>query len=198
MESSMNRVWPPIIPCKNSYLFPWRKREAPLLIICTYVFSFFPPLILSLVSPMTRIARPADEQELELLKAVAQAWLAHSGSLKPANEFDAQTKCSAFKPRPSRFKTEAMNMSTVKESSSSSSCWDFSESLLDSYEIVTLAKRLEASLAMDHPMSGPLDIVQNIGKRRRIESKNSLRNLFGKMSSKRFDASVVPRDEYWD
>ena len=143
---------------------------------------------------MPRAEQPAaDAQDLELLKAVAQAWHAQTGNPKPTKEFDTQTNRLNFKPRPSRFKMEAMNMAS-RGSSSASGHWDFAESLLDSYEIVTLSKKLEASLALDRPMSAPPPGSARARKRGRAESKNSLRNLFNKVSSKRFggDASGVP------
>ena len=146
---------------------------------------------------MPRAEQPAaDAQDLELLKAVAQAWHAQTGNPKPTKEFDAQANRFNFKPRPSRFKTEAMNTAS-RESSPSSGHWDLAGSLLDSYEIVTLAKKLEANLALDHPMSGPPPGSAWAGKRAaRAESKNSLRNLFNKVSSKRFgDAAGVPSED---
>lgn len=129
----------------------------------------------------------AKDQELELLKAVAQAWHSLTGNPKPTKEFDAQKSC--FKCRPSRFKVEAMSMAS-KEGAAH---WDFAQSLWDSYEIVTLSKKLEANLALDHPMSPPPDSGHRIGKRTR-ERRHSLRNLFNRSPSKRFD-DVVPRDE---
>ncbi|XVF08425.1 hypothetical protein REPUB_Repub07fG0002600 [Reevesia pubescens] len=47
-------------------------------------------------------------KDLEIIKAVAQAWHCHSsGSSRPINEFDAYRR--NFKAKPSRFKLEAMS-----------------------------------------------------------------------------------------
>ncbi|XP_077251864.1 uncharacterized protein LOC143891102 [Tasmannia lanceolata] len=125
--------------------------------------------------------KKVENEEIEILRAVAQAWLGHSGNPRSTKEFDAHR--SHYRHRPTRFKLEAMNMVSKKGGGN----WDFGQSLWDSYEIVAVSKRLEAGLALDHPMS-----FNHIEKRRR-ESKNSLRNLFYRVSSKRFDA-VVPKD----
>ncbi|XP_042496876.1 uncharacterized protein LOC122075779 [Macadamia integrifolia] len=126
-------------------------------------------------------------QELEILKAVAQAWHAHSGSIEPAKEFDAYR--SSFKSRPTRFKLEAMNRL-------GSGNWDFGQSLWDSYEIVTLSKKLEAGLVLDNLDwdHGSQKWRSQVGKKRK-ESKNSLRNLFTQMSSKRFNVQVPKEDD---
>lgn len=127
-----------------------------------------------------------DDEDLELLKAVAQAWHAQSGSHRPIQEFDAQK--NHFKRKPSRFKLEAINMA----SEASQSNWDFSQSLWDSYEIVTLSKKLEANLALDQPVPSPPESTRP-GKRPR-EGKNSLRN-FLQRTSKRFGRDVEPREK---
>ncbi|CAK9137543.1 unnamed protein product [Ilex paraguariensis] len=131
------------------------------------------------------------EHEHEILKAVAQAWHGHSssGSSTTTSEFDTHRR--NFKSKPTRFKLEAMSKATAKESGSGN--WDFGQSLWDSYELVTLSKKLEAGLVLDHQFSSldPFRIVK-----RRKESKNSLRNLIGRMSAKRFDdADIVPHEE---
>ncbi|KAF8399789.1 hypothetical protein HHK36_015659 [Tetracentron sinense] len=90
-----------------------------------------------------------EEQELEILKAVAQAWHGHSGKTRPTNEFDAYKR--NFNSKPTRFKVEATNKFS-KEGVGSN--WDFGKSLWDSYEIVTMSKRLESGLVLDHPMPG--------------------------------------------
>ncbi|WCJ36140.1 hypothetical protein M5689_017356 [Euphorbia peplus] len=113
-----------------------------------------------------------NENEIEILKAVAQAWLCHSGSSrKSTNEYDAYRR--NFPSRASRFKLEATNKKNV---SVSSRYWDFNQSLLDSYEIVTLSKRLERDLVMED---------ESRVHRRRRESSNSLRSLFNRFSSRR-------------
>lgn len=138
------------------------------------------------------------ERELEILKAVAQAWYGHSGSSRPTNEFDAHRR--NFKRQPSRFRLEAMNKPASSSSSSSaketaSGNWDFRQSLWDSYEIVTVSKKLEAGLMFDNPFSGSDDPVRV--RRRGRESKNSLRNLFNLFSSRRYDEAEVPQNDDW-
>ncbi|KAK9278572.1 hypothetical protein L1049_028144 [Liquidambar formosana] len=130
-----------------------------------------------------------DEHELEILKAVAQAWHGHSGNSRPTNEFDAYRQ--NFKSKPTRFKLEAMNKAVAKDRAASAN-WDFRQSLWDSYEIVTLSKRLEAGLVLDHPFSRVDDSNRVI--RRRKESKHSLRNLF-RGSSRRLDEASVPQED---
>lgn len=129
------------------------------------------------------------EDDTEILKAVAQAWHGHSSSSKPAtttSEFDAHRRY--FKGKPTRFKIEAINMATRKDQRGSSTSWDFRQSLWDSYEIVSVSKKLEMGLALDDPFSEQ----ENGRVRRRKESKNSLRNLFNKMSSRRFSEEDMP------
>ncbi|XP_060670461.1 uncharacterized protein LOC107407897 isoform X3 [Ziziphus jujuba] len=84
-----------------------------------------------------------DEQQkqVEILKAVAQAWHSHSGSSRPMNEFDAHRR--NFNGKPSRFKIEAMGKRAA-ERNGSCGTWDFKQSLWDSYEIVTMSKRCSA------------------------------------------------------
>lgn len=124
-------------------------------------------------------------QDLELLKAVAQAWYSHSGTSKPMSEFDARRR--NFKGNPSRFKLEALNK---QPSSSRDTYWDFQQSLWDSYELVTVSRRIEAGLTLDNPFD-ELCGSTPIQPRRKPESKNSLRNLFNFMSSRRFNAPNI-------
>ncbi|KAE8652596.1 hypothetical protein Csa_014373 [Cucumis sativus] len=109
-----------------------------------------------------------DDRHLEILKAVAQAWHSHTGTSKPASEFDAHRRNS--RPMPSRFKIEAIRSRT---STVSDRRWDFAQSLWDSYEIVTVSKKLESGGGRS--------------QRKRRESCNSLRNLFNRASSRRFN-----------
>lgn len=110
-----------------------------------------------------------EEKEHEILKAVAQAWI---GSSRPTDEFNAYR--SNHKNKATRFKLEAMNKSSKDIAGLS---WDFRESLWDSYEIVSVSKKLEAGMVLDHPMS--LSGEQNkLHTKKPRESKNSLRNLF--------------------
>ncbi|KAF4364308.1 hypothetical protein G4B88_028428 [Cannabis sativa] len=148
-----------------------------------------------------------NKREVEIMKAVAQAWYNHGGSSRPLNEFDARKTYSFRGSWPSRFKLEAMkkrnknngsnNMSSSAapnninyycNETSSSPSWDFGQSLWDSYEIVTVSKRLETGLVLDSSFS-EIDNNNNnssVKKSRTKESKNSLRNLFNQMSSRRF------------
>ncbi|KAF5743726.1 hypothetical protein HS088_TW08G00313 [Tripterygium wilfordii] len=125
-----------------------------------------------------------DEKEQEVLKAVAQAWHSHSGSCRPLNEFDAHRR--KIKNKPTRFKIEAMN----KQSSTPAvkPNWDFKQSLWDSYEIVAVSKRLETGLVLDDNNYNPFEETSRVHRRQK-ESKNSLRNLFNLVSSRRFKES---------
>ncbi|GMH01242.1 hypothetical protein Nepgr_003081 [Nepenthes gracilis] len=144
------------------------------------------------------------EREVEILKAVAQAWLSRSsgGSSNPtASEFDTHRR--NFQSKPSRFKLEAMEKAAAMAAAAGRIVkWDFAQSLLDSYEIVAVSKRLERGLALDYGFSGLFDDDDDDDDharkrvvRRKRESKNSLRNLFNKMSSKRFNHTNIHRDE---
>ncbi|KAF6137157.1 hypothetical protein GIB67_030921 [Kingdonia uniflora] len=119
----------------------------------------------------------SEEEDIELLKAVAQAWYAHSGNTKPTNEFDAYQ--NNFKSKPTRFKLEAMLPKKVVDHVDAN--WDFKESLWDSYEIVTVSRRLEVGLVLDHPIP-ELEGSNRVSKKPK-ESKNSLRNLFHRLTS---------------
>lgn len=138
-----------------------------------------------------------DEREVEIMKAVAQAWYNHSKSLGPTNEFDARKR--NFRGKFSRFKIEAMTKRSSSSSLSSSSnskansSWDFGQSLWDSYEIVTLSKRLETGLVFDNPFSDQPHSGSDRVHRKRKESKHSLRNLFSQMSLRRFNEDKIPR-----
>ncbi|CAA0818096.1 Unknown protein [Striga hermonthica] len=134
-----------------------------------------------------------DENDTEILKAVAQAWHGHSASskpAKPASEFDARRQF--FKGRPSRFKTEA-SFSGGKKECLGRTRWDFGQSLWDSYEIVSVSKKLETGLVMDeYPFS---DGSEKLLFGRRKESRNSLRRLFNRVSSsRRFTAEDIPTE----
>ncbi|KAK4843686.1 hypothetical protein QYF36_011494 [Acer negundo] len=126
--------------------------------------------------------RHQHEHELEIVKAVAQAWYGHSSSSRTTNEFDAYRR--NFRGQPSRFKLEAMNK--LPSSSTAKDGWDFRQSLWDSYEIVTVSKRLETGLTLDD---------HSRVHRRHRESKNSLRNMFYRLSSRRYNPSEVPGEE---
>ncbi|KAK1319211.1 hypothetical protein QJS10_CPB04g01513 [Acorus calamus] len=130
-------------------------------------------------------------QELELLKAVAQAWHGHSGNPRHTKEFDASLPMSRFKTRgrPTRFKLEAAMAGDSKRRMN----WDFSQSLWDSYEIVTVSKKLESSLSLGQ-MPIKVDQAPVRVKRHRRERKHSLRSLFARVSS----SSYVPLDDGGD
>ncbi|KAM7274008.1 hypothetical protein ACFE04_028672 [Oxalis oulophora] len=130
---------------------------------------------------------PENDQHLEILKAVAQAWYNHSTSSNLTNEYDARRQ--NFKHKPSRFRLEAMHKkpSSSARDSVSSGKWDFNQSLFDSYEIVTVSKKLEAGLVFDDQFDGFEDMSRVHRKSNKVkESKNSLRSLFNRSSSKRF------------
>ncbi|XP_049395937.1 uncharacterized protein LOC125860084 [Solanum stenotomum] len=130
-----------------------------------------------------------DEQhDVEILKAVAQAWHGHSSSRGTTAEFDAQRH--NFKNKPSRFKLEAINKATSREYDGTISRWDFSQSLWDSYELLNVSKKLETGLMLDHPLDGSIQIGQ-----KRKESKNSLRKLLNKVSSRRYNEAESTLDK---
>lgn len=130
-----------------------------------------------------------DEQhDVEILKAVAQAWHGHSSSRGTTAEFDAHRH--NFKNKPSRFKLEAINKATSREYDGTISRWDFSQSLWDSYEILNVSKKLETGLMLDHPLDGSIQIGQ-----KRKESKNSLRKLLNRVSSRRYNEAESTLDK---
>ncbi|XWS47646.1 hypothetical protein CRYUN_Cryun13aG0002000 [Craigia yunnanensis] len=132
-------------------------------------------------------------KNLEIIKAVAQAWHCHSCSSTTTNEFDAYRR--NFKGKPSRFKLEAMSKPSIKvKDNIATPNWDFGQSLWDSYEIVTVTKKLEAGLVFDDPFTG-LEEHKSTAHKRRKESKNSLRNLFKRVSSRRFNEADIPRED---
>ncbi|PSS07735.1 Methylthioribose-1-phosphate isomerase, partial [Actinidia chinensis var. chinensis] len=133
-----------------------------------------------------------DDHDLEILKAVAQAWHSHSGSSRTANEFDALRL--NFKSQPTRFKLEATNKAPAKKDTPRRAHWDFGLSLWDSFEIVSVSKRLEAGLVLEHQFPELDDLSLRI-KKRGTESDNSLRNLFNRLSSRRYNEAEIPRHE---
>ncbi|XP_020572082.1 uncharacterized protein LOC110018943 [Phalaenopsis equestris] len=141
---------------------------------------------------MRKFNEDDENQHLELLKSVAQAWHARVGDSNPTNELDAAGR-AARSPlrRPSRFKLEA-----AAAASKTGPLWDFSRSLWDAYEIVTIAKQLEVcNLTLDQQMPSPSYGGGGRQKgKRRWESKNSLRNLFNKAGSRRFDGRDLPEE----
>ncbi|KAL2327046.1 hypothetical protein Fmac_020473 [Flemingia macrophylla] len=129
-------------------------------------------------------------QDLEVLRAVAQAWYSHSGSSKPMSEVEAHRR--NFKGKPSRFKLEAFNKPPT---SSKDTYWDFQHSLWDSYELVTVSRRIETRLTLDNPFDEFCGSTPIIQRKPKPESKNSLRNLFNFMSSRRFSTLNIPHND---
>lgn len=125
----------------------------------------------------------SSDHELEILKAVAQARQGRAGSTaKATSEFDAHRL--KFAPKPSRFRIEAMKLRTERGRVSRviSHDWDFGRSLLDAFEIVAVSKRIEqGGLVLEKEME-----ADGLSRRKlkRGESKNSLRNLFNRVSSR--------------
>ncbi|KAI3763166.1 hypothetical protein L1987_53617 [Smallanthus sonchifolius] len=138
---------------------------------------------------MKKNIQQIEEQDLEIIKAVAQAWLGHTTATSPpysTNEFDARRL--NFKNKPTRFKLEAMTKPTRNNNNNNSygfsASWDFQQSLWDSYEIVSVSRRLERGLLLEDEFNE--SSKGKVGKRKK-ESKNSLRNIFNQTSSRRFD-----------
>ncbi|KAK4264402.1 hypothetical protein QN277_025582 [Acacia crassicarpa] len=132
------------------------------------------------------------QRDLEILKAVAQAIYSRSGSSRPINEFEAHRR--NFKCKPSRFQPQSMtarSLAMVEPGVASS--WDFNQSLWDSYELVSVSRRLETGLCLDTDDPFSISNLSRFLRRRGQESKNSLRNLFNQMSSRRFNENQVPR-----
>ncbi|PWA65892.1 hypothetical protein CTI12_AA148650 [Artemisia annua] len=130
-----------------------------------------------------KIEQTQEEQELEIIKAVAQAWLGHTTTTSPpssTNEFDARRL--NFKNKPTRFKVEAMTkpLQSYNHNNGLLTSWDFTQSLWDSYEIVAVSRRLETGLLLEDELN-----ASSKGKRKK-ESRNSLRNVFNR-TSRRFD-----------
>lgn len=151
-------------------------------------------------------SREPGDVDVELLKAVAQAWYAQSGNPRPSSRASgtgadddvagagARGRAGAAPRRPSRFKLEAMAAAAAAASDAArahdhESSWDFAQSLLDTYELVAVARRLESVLdvaghaaAAAAPQEGG---ARGAGTRRR-ESARSLRNLLLRSTSRRF------------
>ncbi|KAF7089818.1 hypothetical protein CFC21_092692 [Triticum aestivum] len=147
----------------------------------------------------------ADNVDIELVKAVAQAWYAHSGnprpSRAPADDDDGAglgaRRVGAPRYRPSRFKLEAAAAAAAAAKPPNSRPWDFTQSLWDTYELVTVAQKIESSLAIvDEATARPPrraftneDATRGGGGKRARESRRSLRSLFRRSSSRRFEDS---------
>ncbi|KQK00156.1 hypothetical protein BRADI_3g47646v3 [Brachypodium distachyon] len=144
--------------------------------------------------------------DVELIKAVAQAWYAHSGNPRPSSRDVDDDGAGggagagarrARGYRPSRFKLEAA-AAAAAQSSSRRRSWDFAQSLWDTYELVTVAKKIESSLAIiDQATASPLPLPRpgaargggGGGGKWARESRRSLKSLFLRSSSRRFEES---------
>ncbi|KAG8071286.1 hypothetical protein GUJ93_ZPchr0006g44020 [Zizania palustris] len=154
-------------------------------------------------SAETSVAAAADD--VELLKAVAQAWHAQSGNLRPPSragsghgaDYDGAGASGARRAgtsrRPSRFKLEAAAARRARAP------WDFAQSLWDTYELVAVARKLESGLVLaDHAGAAPRAGAQELatttrlagraGKRVR-ESSRRLKSMFLRSSPRRFEES---------
>ncbi|XP_047077529.1 uncharacterized protein LOC124687836 [Lolium rigidum] len=145
----------------------------------------------------------AGDVDVELLKAVAQAWYAHSGNPRPSRTASADDdgvggarRAGAPRYRPSRFKLEAAAAVAAAQRRRS---WDFAQSLWDTYELVTIAQKIESSLAIidEAAATPPHRAVAGEGAtrggggggKRPREGRRSLRSLFHRSSSRRFEES---------
>jgi hypothetical protein len=99
--------------------------------------------------------------------------------------------------RPSRFKLEAAAAAAAAQRRRS---WDFAQSLWDTYELVTIAQKIESSLAIidEAAATPPHRAVAGEGAtrgggggggKRPREGRRSLRSLFHRSSSRRFEES---------
>ncbi|CAH2078049.1 unnamed protein product [Thlaspi arvense] len=124
------------------------------------------------------------KKRLELMKAAAQAWLSHSQTSKnTVLEFEARRKHAFVKGKPSRFKMEALSTaSSRKHQHPSFLDWEYGQSLWDPYEILSVSKKLERALTLEeHSFSADKSL-----KKKNRDSRNSLRSLFSRSSSRRF------------
>ncbi|XP_071729339.1 uncharacterized protein [Rutidosis leptorrhynchoides] len=133
-----------------------------------------------------KIEQTEEQQELEIIKAVAQAWLGHTtttSSPSPTNEFD--TRRLKFKNQPTRFKVEANTKPSRNNHHNNkvTTPWDFKQSLWDSYELVAVSRRLETGLLSDNEFN---ESSKGNGRKKKKESRNSLRNILNR-TSRRFD-----------
>ncbi|KAG7541611.1 hypothetical protein ISN45_Aa07g016800 [Arabidopsis thaliana x Arabidopsis arenosa] len=124
-----------------------------------------------------------NKKRLELMKAAAQAWLSHSQTSKrTVSEFEAQRKHAFVKGKASRFKTEALSA----KHHPSFLDWEFGQSLWDPYEILSVSKKLERELTLEEQTFSSSDNGLKKKKKKNRDSRNSLRSLFNRSSSKRF------------
>ncbi|KAK6148299.1 hypothetical protein DH2020_019211 [Rehmannia glutinosa] len=107
----------------------------------------------------------------------------HSRHQQQQPQFDAHK--AIFQGKPTRFKI-AMTISTKNDQCGMS--WDLHTSLWDSYEIVSCQRSWRRVWAWT------IRFRRKQSVKRRKESKNSLRSLFNRMSSKRFLEEDLPSD----
>ncbi|KAM7479851.1 hypothetical protein LguiA_028064 [Lonicera macranthoides] len=117
-----------------------------------------------------------EDHDLEIIKAVAQAWHAQSSNSRSMNDFEAHRLNTTFKRKPSRFSLEAIRQNHNNNNIIGARHWDLHHSLFDAYEIVSVSKRLDSGLVLDHQFSALGEHAHACAKRRK-ESKNSLRSL---------------------
>ncbi|CAN6244961.1 unnamed protein product [Urochloa humidicola] len=143
----------------------------------------------------------AGDADVELLKAVAQAWHAQSGNPRPSRASEAgggDSNAAAgagarprVRHRPSRFKLEAM-AAAAAAAPPREAAWDFAQSLWDTYELVAVTRKLESGLAIaDHAAAAATTtaapaVPRGAGKWA-TESGRRLRSLFLRSTPRRFE-----------
>ncbi|CAL4968483.1 unnamed protein product [Urochloa decumbens] len=138
----------------------------------------------------------SDAVDVELLKAVAQAWHAQSGNPRPSRAAGGDDsdgtgtlpRAGAARHRPSRFKLEAMAAAAAAAPTRETAEWDFAQSLWDTYELVAVARKLESGLVIADKAAAVAapSVPRGAGKRVR-ESGHRLKSLFLRSTSKRFE-----------
>ncbi|KAJ1696664.1 hypothetical protein LUZ63_005176 [Rhynchospora breviuscula] len=128
----------------------------------------------------------SEDPTLEIVKAAAQAWLAHAAHPKSATK-ESEMRKDTFMRRPSRFQLEVLKLSKQREKEAQSA-WILSHSLWDPYEIVAVSKRLETGLVLEHVPPVPFANRAESARftKRGRDSTNSLSKLFRKSWSRRF------------
>uniref|UniRef100_A0A0E0DGX6 Uncharacterized protein n=1 Tax=Oryza meridionalis TaxID=40149 RepID=A0A0E0DGX6_9ORYZ len=94
--------------------------------------------------------------------------------------------------RPSWFKLEAaaaIRDRDTRGGDGGERAWDFAQSLWDTYELVAVARKLESGLVLadHHPGAAATREGGGGGVKRARESSRSLRSMFFRSSSRRFD-----------
>uniref|UniRef100_A0A0D9YUF3 Uncharacterized protein n=1 Tax=Oryza glumipatula TaxID=40148 RepID=A0A0D9YUF3_9ORYZ len=113
-------------------------------------------------------AAAGGEDDVELLKAVAQAWHAQSGN-------------------PRALEAAAIRDRDTRGGGGGERAWDFAQSLWDTYELVAVARRLESGLVLADHHPGAAAAQERAattreggggGVKRARESSRSLRSIF--------------------